>query len=226
MPKFLSNILPYRWQPELRDPHTLTSADIKKIKRLSDQAGDRWSETFATISKWVFATLITLSTGGIYLSLTLGIHPDASTSALKQFFVAIILTLLSAAALIAPLVSKLAFADEVLSLPDPKGFAVERAKYSSLFKRGSGPIVSIFLMAASLVVIMFAGIRLSEGVSRCTVSELETGIAIGQAIVPGPKGATKRCYFYEIEGLSNDPLERALQERKLIQQAGSLKSSR
>ncbi len=225
MPNFFSKLWRLDWQSELRDQHTLSSGDIVKIERLSGQAGERWSETFATISKWVFATLITLSTGGIYLSITLGIHPDASSSALIIFFGAIFCTLLSAAVLIAPLASKLDFADEVLSRPNPEGTPVEKARYSSFHKRGSGMGWSFLLVLVSFSLITLAGIRLSEGVSRCTAADLEQSIRIGQPVVYRPK-SRERCYFYEIEGLSNDPLERALQERQLIQQAGSLESSR
>lgn len=125
--------------PEMR---VVTVEDVNRAEEFLSHHGDRWSELLSSLAKWIFATLITLSSGGIYLTLTLGLHPDAVQKALGFFFIAVVTTLISALVILVSVTRKVQFFDALSKASQEMGRQVEKAKFDEFFKFGSGYILA------------------------------------------------------------------------------------
>ncbi len=197
-----------------RQLRTITRNDAKRVAKVAEVSNAKWTEIYSGLSKWIFATLITLATGGIYLTLTLGFHPNVTNRALLLFFGAIFASMLGATSIISAISRKFAFSDLIASAQNFDDIEVSEQDFADYFKNGAGFLIALILSLVSLSLIGTAAIRLSEGMSACTAKDFESSLKIGEPVVYDLKNK-RRCYFYEIEGLSNDPLIRAQQEIKL-----------
>lgn len=198
----------------------LSAAELKRVQRSIEVHGEKWSDFSRDIAKWIFATLITLGTGGIYLVLTLGLNPGVAASALTNLFLSLGSALTGAIVMLFNVSERIEFADRISRSPSPKDEIVEEGDVQRFLSPRLGLFGPLLFAVISFGLIGMAGSKLSENITPCSSEDLEYSISAGENIVPDRTSA-KTCYFYEIDGLSNDPLERARQEIKLIKSAKS-----
>ena len=208
----------------LRSPmprRKITEAEIKRVRTLAEASNEKWAEVFTSLAKWIFATLITLGTGGIYLVLTLGLHPAAVASALPFFLGSLLAALVGAVSILLAASEKISFADRISSSPKPEEEEVSEGEVERYMRSNSGLGLAMFAAILSFALVGSAGSKISGGIRPCSAGDLEISLEIGEAIAYGHR-SSRSCYFYEIEGLSNDPLERAKQELALINKLSTL----
>lgn len=202
----------------LRSPkprRRITEAEIKRVKALGEASSEKWVEVFTSLAKWIFATLITLGTGGVYLVLTLGLHPNAVASALPMLLGALFSALAGAVVILLAASERISFADRISSSPEPEKEEVWEGEVEQYIRAGAGLKLAMLAAAISFGLVGFAGAAISDGIRPCSSEDLKLSLRVGEAIGYGRNGQ-RSCYFFEIEGLSNDPLERARQQLMLI----------
>jgi hypothetical protein len=69
-----------------------------------------------------------------------------------------------------------------------------------------------------MALIYFAGNNLSNAMRVCSQEDLQFGEEFGAPVAPAGK-SLRHCYFYSIDRLSDDPLQRARQELELVEYA-------
>lgn len=205
---------------EFEDPRrVITPAEIMRIERVAKANNEKWTELTVGLSKWIFATLITIGTGGVYLSITLGFHPDAVQESLWYFFGGILCSIFAATSIIYAISQKFGLADLVSSSHDQDKILVYDDEIKSFFKYENGYLLAAVFVLASIFLIFLGGGALFGGMRLCSQSDFDFSVEYGQAVAPAGKGQLRDCYYYEIERLSSDPLIRAQQEIDLIKHA-------
>jgi hypothetical protein len=199
---------------------TLSEQELERIRHLTEANGEKWSEFVRDIAKWIFATLIALGTGGIYLVLTLGLNPGVTAATVTKLFCALGVALIGAVFMLFGISEKLDFADRILRSPRPKDEIIEEFDIERFLSPKSNLFGPFFFAVLSFGLIGWAGGGLAENITPCSAKDLEYSIAEGENVAPTRQNA-KICYFYEIDGLSNDPLERAKQELHLVKELRS-----
>jgi hypothetical protein len=194
----------------------LTKNEREQIVRHGDEHKSHWNDLSSSLQKWLFATLITLNLGGMAYSINLNVHPTALQNASRFFFGGLVAALLAG-------VWELIRIHRIQEL-------VYRVRYNSEddddipnayeFKRSFGgwnrSYITLAFAALSVGAFATAGNALIDGTRKCTADMFRYADENNTNEHPAGRNSTVTCYFYEIEGLPNDPLTRARFETELI----------
>lgn len=194
----------------------LSDLEKQKIIDIGDEYKSLWNELSANLQKWLFATLITVNLGGMAFAINSQIHPVAVEYAVKSFFGGL------AAALLAGLLELFRIRrmqDIVYQLKNgifENGKATTVREVKNIFSEWYRSFIPLFFAVISLGAFFFGGSALIEGTRRCSTEMFEYADRNNTNEHPAGGKATTRCYYYEIDGMPSDPLERARFEEKLM----------
>jgi hypothetical protein len=202
--------------PESDDDRPLTEIEREKILSFADEHSVLWNETLSSLQKWLFATLITLHLGGLAYVANSNIHPWAIENASLCFFAGLAFSLLAALSEIIKInrIKDLAFRVKYefhSEKEKPKSFDFKRN-----FDGWNRSYITLLFAVISVGFFYFAGSNVIEGMRPCTKDDLEKSIISNSNVVTMGR-FSKNCYFYKIKGLPDDPLKRAILEKKLLE---------
>lgn len=185
------------------------------VQGLFESESSHWNDVSASLIKWLFATLITINLGGMTFTLTLGIHPEARASAANWFFIAMTAAIVAALSEVFRIWKMKEFFLGIKLGAEGDNQPYDNKEFKKTFRSWCNPALTVALCAFSLFCFSRAGTLLRDATRTCSVEELEIGKQFGDNVVPA-KEDLRNCYFYKIDGLPDDPYQRALFEQNLM----------
>jgi len=203
---------------ESADPKELaTSGEIEAVKKVVGEYQSHWNDISGSIQKWLLATLITLNSGALLASINLGLHPDALADATSSFFLGLVFALLAGTATLVgisirqSLILDLNYAETGIAEPPQK----RHLRY--IFKPRFEIFLAMLFGVFSIFQFSIGGATILSSTKPCSSLELEMSEMFEDNIVPATKTTLKTCYYYSLEGLSDDPWKRVQQEKRMLE---------
>jgi hypothetical protein len=194
----------------------LTKDEREQVVRYGDEYKLHWNDLSLNLQKWLFATLITLNLGGMAYSINLNVHPTALQNASKYFFLGLLAALLAG---VWELI-RIHRIQELVYRVRHDSENEEGIPHAYEFKRSFGgwnrTFITLTFAAFSVFSFAMAGSALIDGTRRCTTDMFKYADQNNTNEYPSSPNHKITCYFYEIDGLPNDPLARARFEVELI----------